>query len=425
MDRFRIAGGRQLRGTVRISGAKNAALPAMTAALLTAEPVHLHNIPRVRDISTMGRLLAHMNARVETADPRPTDLTITAEKISGAGAPYELVRTMRASILTLGPLIARLGQARVSLPGGCAIGARPVNLHVKALEQMGAEITTEHGYVEARAPGGGRLRGAHIVFEKITVTGTENILMAATMADGETRLENCAREPEVTDLVSLLIKMGAQIEGAGTSCLRIHGVERLHGATHTVIPDRIEAGTFLIAGAITGGELELTSCAPGHLTAVLAKLRETGVEIREQGADHLQVRAAKKLVAADVTTEEYPAFATDMQAQFMALATQAQGTSVITETIFENRFMHASEMVRMGAHISIDGRQAIVRGPSTLEGTGVIASDLRASASLVLAGLVARGETFIDRVYHIDRGYENIEQKLSAVGARIERLSSA
>jgi UDP-N-acetylglucosamine 1-carboxyvinyltransferase len=424
MDRFRIEGGRRLRGTVRISGAKNAALPAMTAALLTAEPVHLHNIPRVRDISTMGRLLAHMNARVETAEPRPTDLTITAEKISGAGAPYELVRTMRASILTLGPLIARLGAARVSLPGGCAIGARPVNLHVKALAQMGAEITTEHGYVEARAPHG-RLRGAHIVFEKITVTGTENILMAATMADGETRLDNAAREPEVTDLVNLLIKMGARIEGAGTSCLRIDGVERLHGATHTVIPDRIEAGTFLIAGAITGGELVLNGCAPGHLTAVLAKLRETGVEISAEGADCLQVRAAKKLVAADVTTEEYPAFATDMQAQFMALATQAQGTSVITETIFENRFMHASEMVRMGAHISIDGRQAIVRGPATLEGTGVLASDLRASASLVLAGLVARGETFIDRVYHIDRGYENIEEKLSAVGASIERLRPA
>ena len=291
---------------------------------------------------------------------------------------------------------------------------------------MGAEITTEHGYVEARAPRRGRLRGAHIVFEKITVTGTENILMAATMADGETRLDNSAREPEVTDLVNLLIKMGAQIEGAGTSCLRIHGVERLHGATHTVIPDRIEAGTFFDRGS---HYRRRTRTYQLRARASYCRAREAPGDgrrnQREQGADHLQVRAAKKLVAADVTTEEYPAFATDMQAQFMALATQAQGTSVITETIFENRFMHASEMVRMGAHISIDGRQAIVRGPSTLEGTGVIASDLRASASLVLAGLVARGETFIDRVYHIDRGYENIEQKLSAVGARIERLRSA
>jgi UDP-N-acetylglucosamine 1-carboxyvinyltransferase len=424
MDRFRIEGGRPLSGTVRISGAKNAALPAMTAALLTAEPVHLQNIPRVRDIITMGRLLAHMKARVEMRDVPPTDLIITAENISGAVAPYELVRTMRASILTLGPVMARVGHARVSLPGGCAIGARPVNLHVKALERMGAEIVTEHGYVEAQAPRTGRLRGAHIIFEKITVTGTENALMAATLAEGETQLDNAAREPEVTDLIDLLVKMGAQIEGAGTSSLRVRGVERLHGAKHAVIPDRIEAGTFLVAGAITGGELELTGCAPEHLTAVIDKLRETGVEIHEAGEGRLQVRGAKKLVAADVTTEEYPGFATDMQAQFMALATQAEGASILTETIFENRFMHASEMLRMGANIAIDGRQAIVRGPTPLEGTGVIASDLRASASLVLAGLVARGETFVDRVYHIDRGYESIEKKLSAVGARIERLPS-
>jgi UDP-N-acetylglucosamine 1-carboxyvinyltransferase len=320
--------------------------------------------------------------------------------------------------------MARVGHARVSLPGGCAIGARPVNLHVKALERMGAEIVTEHGYVEAQAPRSGRLRGAHIIFEKITVTGTENALMAATLAEGETQLDNAAREPEVTDLIDLLVKMGAQIEGASTSCLRVRGVERLHGAKHAVIPDRIEAGTFLVAGAITGGELELTGCAPEHLTAVIDKLRETGVEIREAGEGRLQVRGAKKLVAADVTTEEYPGFATDMQAQFMALATQAEGASILTETIFENRFMHASEMLRMGANIAIDGRQAIVRGPTALEGTGVIASDLRASASLVLAGLVARGETFVDRVYHIDRGYESIEKKLCAVGARIERLPS-
>ena len=415
MDRFRIEGGKPLSGTVRISGAKNAALPAMTAALLTPEPVHLQNIPRVRDIVTMGRLLAHMNARVETPNVPPTDLTITAEKVSNAVAPYELVRTMRASILTLGPLMARLGRARVSLPGGCAIGARPVNLHVKALESMGAEIATEHGYVEAQAPRSGRLRGAHIVFEKITVTGTENILMAATLAEGETRLDNAAREPEVTDLVDLLIKMGAQIEGAGTSCLRVRGVERLHGATaQRLFPTASRQARFSSPGPSPEAKSKLTDCAPEHLAAVLAKLRETGVEIHAAGEGRLQVRAAKKLVAADVTTEEYPAFATDMQAQFMALATQAEGASVITETIFENRFMHASEMVRMGADIAIDGRQAIVRGPTALQGTGVIASDLRASASLVLAALVARGQHIIDRVYHIDRGYESIEEKLSA-----------
>ena len=422
MDRFRIEGGRRLEGTVRISGAKNAALPAMAAALLTAEPVHLLNIPRVRDIVTMGKLLAHMNARVTTPELPPIDLTIEAPSISHAEAPYELVRTMRASILTLGPTLSRLGRARVSLPGGCAIGARPVDLHIKALEQMGAEMTTEHGYVNARAPGGGRLRGAHIVFEKITVTGTENLLMAAALAEGETRLDNAAREPEVTDLVELLRKMGAQIEGDGTASLRVRGVERLHGATHTIIPDRIEAATFVVAGAITGGDVEITGCAPEHLAAILAKLRETNVVVLEEASGRLRVRGAKKLIAADVTTEEYPGFATDMQAQFMALMTQARGTSVITETIFENRFMHASEMLRMGADITLDGRRAIVRGPTPLQGTGIIASDLRASASLVLAGLVASGETMVDRVYHIDRGYERIEEKLNVLGARIERV---
>ncbi len=421
MDRYRIEGGRRLEGTVRISGAKNAALPAMAAALLTAEPVHLKNIPRVRDIITMGKLLAHMNARVSTSDVPPIDLTIEAPSISDAEAPYELVRTMRASILTLGPTLSRLGRARVSLPGGCAIGARPVDLHTKALQQMGAEITTEHGYVSARAPGG-RLRGAHIVFERITVTGTENVLMAAALAEGETLLDNAAREPEVTDLVELLRKMGAQIEGDGTASLRVRGVERLHGATHTVIPDRIEAGTFVLAGAITGGDVEITGCAPEHLATILAKLRETNVVVLEEAPGTLRVRGAKKLIAADVTTEEYPGFATDMQAQFMALMTQARGTSMIGETIFENRFMHASEMLRMGADITIDGRRAIVRGPTPLQGTGIIASDLRASASLVLAGLVASGETIVDRVYHIDRGYERIEEKLNALGARVERV---
>jgi len=423
MDRFRIEGGARLQGTVRISGAKNSALPAMAAALLTPEPVHLKNIPRVRDIITMGRLLTHMNVRVETPELPPTDLTIQAEKLLDAEAPYELVRTMRASILTLGPLVGRLGHARVSLPGGCAIGARPVDLHLKALEQMGAEISTEHGYVAAGVPGGGRLPGGQVIFEKITVTGTENILMAAVLADGETSIENAALEPEVTDLIDLLVKMGARIEGAGTSSLRVQGVRNLRGTAHSIIPDRIEAGTFLVAGAITGGAVEVAECAPQHLTSVIAKLRETGVEIQQADERTLRVCGAHKLMAADVRTEEYPGFATDMQAQFMALATQAEGASVITETIFENRFMHASEMVRMGANISIDGRTAIVHGPTPLQGSGVIASDLRASASLVLAALVAQGETFVDRVYHIDRGYERIEEKLTRLGARIERVS--
>jgi UDP-N-acetylglucosamine 1-carboxyvinyltransferase len=422
MDKFLIEGGRPLEGSVRISGAKNAALPAMAAALLTSDCIELENIPRVRDIITMGRLLAHMSARVETPELPPTILRIQAEKVNGAEAPYELVRTMRASILTLGPLIARTGSARVSLPGGCAIGARPVDLHLKALQQMGAEIGTSHGYVEAHAPRGKRLPGGHVVFDKITVTGTENILMAAALADGETQIDNAAREPEITDLADLLTKMGAEIEGAGTWSIRVRGKQKLHGAQHRIIPDRIEAGTFLAAGAITGGALELTDCAPEHLTSVIAKLRETGVEICDSVPGKLSVRGAKKLVGADVYTEEYPGFATDMQAQFMALVTQAEGTSVITETIFENRFLHASEMIRMGANISIEGRRAIVRGPSVLSGTGVIASDLRASASLVLAALVARGETIVDRVYHIDRGYERIEEKLSAVGARIRRV---
>ena len=423
MERFRIEGGNRLQGTVCISGAKNSALPAMAAALLTSEPVHLQSIPRVRDIITMARLLAHMNVRVETPDLPPTDLTIQAQRISDAEAPYELVRTMRASILTLGPLVGRLGYARVSLPGGCAIGARPVDLHLKALENMGAEISTEHGYVAVRAPAGGRLRGGHVIFEKITVTGTENVLMAAVLAEGETTIENAALEPEVTDLIDLLAKMGAQIGGRGTSSLRVQGVPKLGGATHTIIPDRIEAGTFLVAGAITGGKVEIRDCAPQHLTALIVKLRETGVEI-QQGNDHtLRVCGGRKLVAANLRTEEYPGFPTDMQAQFMALATQAEGTSLITETIFENRFLHASEMMRMGANISIDGRKAIVRGPTLLQGSGVIASDLRASASLVLAALVAQGESYIDRVYHIDRGYERIEEKLSRLGARIERIA--
>jgi len=376
----------------------------------------------VRDIITMGKLLAFMSAKVSTAELPSTAYTIESHTLNDAVAPYELVKTMRASILTLGPAIARSGIAHVSLPGGCAIGARPVDLHLAALEKMGAAITTEHGYIGAKVSNGGRLRGAHIVFEKITVTGTENILMAATLADGETILENCAREPEITDLVHLLRKMGADIQGDETSTLRIRGVQELHGTEHSIIPDRIEAGTYLIAGALTNGDLRVTNCDPSHLGAVLAKLQQAGVPVECVDSETLRVRGASKLVASDVTTEEYPGFATDMQAQYMALATQAEGTSLITETIFENRFLHASEMIRMGANISIDARGAVVRGPAQLSGTTVQASDLRASAGLVLAGLVASGETIVDRVYHIDRGYERIVEKFSALDADIERL---
>jgi UDP-N-acetylglucosamine 1-carboxyvinyltransferase len=420
MDKFKIQGGRKLEGEVRISGAKNAALPAMAATLLTAEAVHLKNIPHVRDIITMAKLLAHMRCKVESPDIPPSEFIIRAESVSHAEAPYELVKTMRASVLTLGPLVARFGYARVSLPGGCSIGARPIDLHIQALEKLGATITVDHGYVEAKCK---RLRGAEFRFPKITVTGTENILTAAVLAEGETVLENCALEPEIPDLAELLIKMGAKIEGHGTPTIRVQGVERLHAATHTVIPDRIEAGTFLVAGAITGGELLLTHCEPKHLTAIIDKLRECGVEIKCEGKNGMRVRAAKKLVAADVNTEEYPGFATDMQAQFMALATQAQGVSHIRETIFENRYLHASEMVRMGANIAIDGNTAVVTGPAQLSGAPVTASDLRASAGLVLAALVANNTTTIDRVYHIDRGYEQIELKLTALGASIERVT--
>jgi len=426
MDKFLIRGGKALRGTVAISGAKNSALPVMAAALLTSEKVVVRNVPKVRDLVTMSKLLAFMDAKVSVTEMPASEYAIEAPRLNHAEAPYELVKTMRASILTLGPLMARVGMARVSLPGGCAIGARPVDLHLKALEQMGAEIVTSHGYIEAKVPGNGskgrRLKGAHIVFEKITVTGTENVLMAAALADGETVLENAAREPEVTDLVVMLRKMGAEICGDGTSTLRIRGVEELHGTEHTVIPDRIEAGTFLVAGAITGGDLTIKNCAPEHLGAVVAKLQHAGARIDVVDATTMRVCGAEKLVAADVTTEEYPGFATDMQAQFMALATQAEGTSVITERIFENRFLHASEMMRMGANISFEGHTATVRGPAALSGTVVQASDLRASAGLVLAGLVANGETMIERVYHIDRGYEGIVEKLRAVGADIERV---
>jgi UDP-N-acetylglucosamine 1-carboxyvinyltransferase len=420
MDKFRIEGGRRLEGAVRIPGAKNAGLPAMAAALLTAEAVRLENLPEVRDIRTMGKLLEHMSVRVENSAGSARELTLRAAAISHAEAPYDLVKTMRASVLTLGPLLARTGYARVALPGGCAIGARPINLHLQALEALGARIATEHGYIEARAE---RLRGARFLFDKVTVTGTENLMMAAALAEGETTLENAAREPEVADLAALLSSMGANVEGAGTPVVRIRGVTALGGATHRIVPDRIIAGTFLVAGAITAGEILLTDCEPAHLHAVIAKLAGCGVEIKEEGPGRLRVRRTGKLRSADLTTEEYPGFPTDMQAQYMALATQAEGTSIITETIFENRFLHASELVRMGADITLEGRQALVRGPRALTGASVIASDLRASASLVLAALVAKGVTLVDRVYHLDRGYERMEEKLRALGARIERVS--
>jgi UDP-N-acetylglucosamine 1-carboxyvinyltransferase len=421
MDKLVIRGGNPLHGSVHISGAKNAALPAMAAALLTEDPVILENIPQVRDIETERKLLAAMGAEVELGYGRAHHrTTLCCRNLSSPEASYELVKTMRASTLVLGPLVARMGRARVSLPGGCAIGSRPIDLHIKGLEKLGATITQEHGYVEASAA---RLKGAEIVFDKITVTGTEDIMMAATLADGDTVLENCAREPEVVDLAELLNKMGARIEGAGTHQIRIHGVEKLHGARHRIIPDRIEAGTFLVAGALTEGELKITHCDSRHLTAILQKLREAGVELRVEG-DTITVIGGKPLRGIDMSTEEYPGFPTDMQAQYMALATQAEGASVIVENIFENRFMHAQEIVRMGANIKIDGRRATVRGRTPLSAAAVLASDLRASASLVIAALVADGETIIDRVYHIDRGYERIEEKLRGVGAEIRRIGT-
>src|SRR5512146_1164513 len=420
MDKFVVRGGNPLLGTVKVSGAKNAALPAMAAALLTEEPVILENIPQVRDIETERRLLSAMGAEDELGYGRAQHrTTICTRNLSrNPEASYELVKTMRASTLVLGPLVARMGFARVSMPGGCAIGARPIDLHIKGLERLGAKITQEHGYVEARAE---RLKGNRLVYDRITVTGTEDLLMAATLAEGETIMENCAREPEVTDLANLLIKMGARIEGHGTSTIRVRGVERLSGARHRIIPDRIEAATFIIAAALTGGDLIVSACDPSHQTALLQKLEETGVRVRPNG-DSIRIIRDGPLKPADMDTEEYPGFPTDVQAQYMALCTQAEGTSIITENIFENRFMHVLELVRMGANIKVEGRRAIVRGKTTLSGAAVLASDLRASASLVLAALVADGETIIDRVYHIDRGYERIEEKLRGVGAQMKRI---
>ena len=417
MDKFVIEGGAPLEGEIPTSGSKNSALPALAAALLTDEPVTLCRVPRVRDIRTMQRLLVDIGSTVEVQEE---NLLLHTPQIVCPEAPYELVKTMRASSLVLGPLLARSGRARVSLPGGCAIGARPINLHLSGLELLGARISQSHGYVEAEAPHG--LHGAHFTFDRITVTGTEDLVMAAVLARGETVLRNAAREPEVVDLADLLIKMGARIEGAGTSEIRIQGVGRLHGARHAIIPDRIEAGTFVIAGVITNGDIAVTGCVPGHLEALVAKLREAGAVIHQPDATTLRVRPSGRLRSVDMTTQEHPGFATDLQAQYMALMTQAEGIAIVQERIFENRFMHAQELVRMGANIRIDGGQAIVAGPRDLTGAGVIASDLRASASLVLAALVARGETVIDRVYHIDRGYEKIEAKLSGAGARIRRM---
>jgi UDP-N-acetylglucosamine 1-carboxyvinyltransferase len=421
MDKFLIRGGVPLKGKVVISGAKNSALPCLAAALLTDETVTLHNVPYVKDLITQRRLLEDLGATVLT--PELHTHKIKAANIEIYEAPYELVKTMRASVLALGPLLARFGQAKVSLPGGCAIGTRPIDLHLKAFEQLGASVTLEAGDVIARAPKG-RLTGADTFFEKVSVTGTENVMMAASLAKGKTTIHNAAREPEIEDLVELLNKMGAKISGAGTSTIEIEGVKDLGAAEHTIIPDRIETGTFIVAAAITGGELEIENCQPKHLQAVVEKLRETGVEIEERGADKIFVKCCGAgLKSKDVTTEPHPQFPTDMQAQYMALMTQAEGASTVVETIFENRFMHVGELIRMGADISIHGNTAIVRGKTKLMGAPVLASDLRASASLVLAGLAAAGETLIDRVYHIDRGYESIVKKLNGIGADIERIT--
>ena len=419
MDKLLIRGGKPLHGEVQISGAKNAALPELCAALLTADPVTLVNTPRLQDVTTMLKLIANMGVQVQQGDNR---VQIDASGLNSPEAPYELVKTMRASVLALGPLLARFGEATVSLPGGCAIGSRPVDQHIKGLQAMGAEIVVEHGYMLAKLPvGWQRLKGAHITTDMVTVTGTENFMMAATLADGETVLENAAQEPEIVDLAEMLIKMGACIEGHGTRRIRIQGVERLHGCTHEVVPDRIEAGTFLCAVAATGGDVLLKQGRADHLDAVIDKLREAGAQV-EPTDRGIHIRASGRLKAQSFRTTEYPGFPTDMQAQFMALNVVSQGASVVTETIFENRFMHVNEMVRLGAAIQIDGKVAVIEGVDKLSGAHVMATDLRASASLVIAGLVADGETLIERIYHLDRGYDRMETKLRALGADIERL---
>ncbi|HDR8926623.1 TPA: UDP-N-acetylglucosamine 1-carboxyvinyltransferase [Burkholderia vietnamiensis] len=418
MDKLVIEGGHRLSGEIVVSGAKNAALPILCAGLLSAEPVELDNVPNLKDVRTTLKVLNQMGVQSETDGCR---VRLDASCVDNLVAPYELVKTMRASILVLGPLLARFGEAKVSLPGGCAIGARPVDQHIKGLQAMGAEISIEHGFIEARAK---RLKGARIVTDMITVTGTENLLMAATLADGETVIENAAREPEVSDLAHLLVAMGAKIDGIGTDRLVIQGVERLHGARHSVIPDRIEAGTFLCAVAAAGGDVMLTGVRPHILDAVIDKLREAGVSI-DEGDSWLRVRMDRRPSAVTIRTSEYPAFPTDMQAQFMALNTVASGTAQVVETIFENRFMHVQELNRLGANITIDGNTALVTGVDKLSGANVMATDLRASASLVIAGLRAEGETLVDRIYHLDRGYDRMETKLTAVGANVRRLSGS
>lgn len=418
MEKLKVTGGCRLKGEVKASGAKNAALPILAASLLTADDLVLHNVPHLSDIRTMGKLLSGLGMSVE----RPSDtetVRLNAKSLTTLTAPYELVKTMRASIVTLGPMLARFGEARVSLPGGCAIGARPVDQHIKGLQTLGAEVVIDHGYVVAKAK---RLKGAHIVTDMVTVTGTENLLMAATLAEGTTVIENAAREPEVVDLANCLIAMGAKIRGAGTPVIEVEGVSELHGATHSVLPDRIETGSFLVAALMTRGDVTVTHAAPHTLDIVLEKLREAGATV-QTGDDWIRVSIDKRPKAVSVRTVPHPGFPTDMQAQFMALDTIAEGTGRITETIFENRFMHVPELQRLGANITVDGHTAVVTGVEALSGANVMATDLRASASLVIAGLVAKGETIVDRIYHLDRGYDHMEVKLAALGAQIERIA--
>jgi UDP-N-acetylglucosamine 1-carboxyvinyltransferase len=421
MDKLLIRGGPRLQGEIAIAGAKNAALPELCAGLLVAEPLVLDNVPRLQDVATMAKLLRHMGVAIERPDSAPTRMVLDATRIAAPEAPYELVKTMRASILVLGPLLARLGEAKVSLPGGCAIGSRPVDQHIKGLQAMGAEIVVEHGYIVAKAK---RLKGARITTDMVTVTGTENLLMAAALADGETLLENAAQEPEVTDLAALLTAMGAKIEGQGTSRIHVQGVAALRApkAAHRIIPDRIETGTFLCAVAAAGGDVILRGTCADHLDAVIDKLKEAGAQI-DEGEDWMRVRMSVRPKAVSFRTSEYPAFPTDMQAQLMTVNCIADGSAVISETIFENRFMHVNELVRLGAKIEIDGHTAVVHGVPQLSGATVMATDLRASASLVIAGLVAEGQTLIDRIYHLDRGYDRMEAKLRGVGANIERTT--
>jgi UDP-N-acetylglucosamine 1-carboxyvinyltransferase len=422
VDKLLIRGGRTLHGQIKVSGAKNAALPELCAALLTDQPVQLDNVPRLQDVATMLKLIGHMGVRAQRDPEHPTRVRLDASALNRPEAPYELVKTMRASVLALGPLLARFGQARVSLPGGCAIGSRPVDQHIKGLQAMGAEISVEHGYMLAKLAGGAsRLKGARITTDMVTVTGTENFLMAASLAQGETVLENAAQEPEISDLAEMLIQMGARIQGHGTSRIRIQGVERLGGCTHQVVADRIEAGTFLCAVAAAGGDVLLQQGRADHLDAVIEKLQAAGALI--SATEHgIRIQASGRLKAQSFRTTEYPGFPTDMQAQFMALNVIAHGSSKVTETIFENRYMHVNEMTRLGANIQVEGKVALVEGVAQLSGATVMATDLRASASLVIAGLVAEGETTVERIYHLDRGYDQMETKLRSLGADIERI---